>query len=81
MGSFIIPPITPITGTIRRQVFEYSAGKVIYSGEEFQSAAVAATTWVVKKYFYSGSDLIDVQVITGAWTNRAALAWKSAGGD
>lgn len=64
-----------------RSLMEYIAGKLVYTGTNIQTASVDATSWIIKKLFYTGNDVIDVQVLTGAWSNRAGLSWKSAGGD
>jgi hypothetical protein len=76
-GSNFYKTITTDTRTL----MEYSAGKLIYSGTNSQSVSVGDATWVIKKLFYTGNDLVDVQVLTGSWSGRAALSWKSQGGD
>lgn len=71
--------------TTKRVILDYDGrtdSNPVYVGKASQSTLVAATTWEVLKLFYDGSGrLVDSQVITGSWTGRAALAWKSSGGD
>ncbi|MGH7425733.1 MAG: hypothetical protein ACREJP_06155, partial [Candidatus Methylomirabilales bacterium] len=57
-------------------------GNPVYVGTAVQTLSTAGTTWVVKKLFYDTLNrLIDSQVLVGVWNDRAALAWKTAGGN
>jgi hypothetical protein len=40
--------------------FEYSSGLVLYAGYAPPTAAESDSAWVVKKYFYSGTDVVKV---------------------
>lgn len=66
-----------------RKLFEYDAdGNVIYMGLNEQDKSINDSDWTVKKFFYdTDGNVIDIQVLTGSWSNRASLSWKSAGGD
>ncbi len=64
-----------------RTIIEYSGGKATYVGINSQSALLADSTWNIKKFFYSGDDLIDSQNLVGSWNNRVTLPWRSAAGD
>lgn len=77
-------PVAP--GLVTRSVFDFTGSPdgstPVYIGTNLQTALVADTTWVVKKFFFDGSNRVtDIQVITGSWTGRASLAWRTAGGD
>lgn len=68
-----------------RTLIDYAGrvdGNPVYVGKNLQSAAIGAATWSIQKLFYDAlGNLLDAQVLTGAWTGRAALAWKPVGGD
>ncbi len=68
-----------------RTILDYDGrtdGNAVYVGKNLQTVAVAAATWAIAKLFYDASgNLLDVQILIGAWTGRAALAWKAPGGD
>lgn len=75
-----IPSTVPIA--VFRTLVDYPAGTLVYMGQNAMTALIADTTWRIQKFFYNGSgDLVDAQVMEGAWTNRASLAWKPASGD
>lgn len=53
-------------------------GNIIYRGYNYANdAAEAATDWMILKYTYSAGDLVDVEKLAGAWSNRASLGWDS----
>lgn len=60
-----------------RQLIEWNAdGNPVYVGLNAQSAATSATTWVVRRITWDASgNPTDLQVLTGAWTQRSSLAW------
>lgn len=68
-----------------RKLLDYDVrldGNPVYVGTNLQTALIADATWTVQKLFYDITNrLIDAQVLTGTWTGRAALAWRTAGGD
>lgn len=76
---------TPPATAPQRTILDYDArvdANPVYVGTNAQTALVGAATWTVKKLFYdSTARLIDAQVLTGSWTGRAALGWRTAAGD
>lgn len=56
---------------------EYSSGDLIYKGSHWlHDAATSDENWEVWKYTWDGSDLTRIEgPLTGAWDDRAALAW------
>lgn len=64
-----------------REKYEYTnTSQVIYIGvHRDASATTADTSWTVIKFAYDAdtntAQLTDRQILTGAWDNRATLAW------
>ncbi|RPI56280.1 MAG: hypothetical protein EHM49_00695 [Deltaproteobacteria bacterium] len=56
--------------------FDYdSSGNILYKGEHTdQNASVDDVNWIISKYFYSGSMIIQVRVRTTSWTDRV-IGW------
>lgn len=49
----------------------------VYVGKATQGSALDATTWVIQKLTYDGSDRVTrAQVLTGAWADRTTLGWS-----
>ena len=69
----------------QRVLLDYAArvdGNPVYVGSNNQQAVVADATWAVQRLSYDvTSRLVDTQILYGSWTGRAALSWRSAGGD
>lgn len=69
----------------RRQQFDYyqpagaSTWEVRYIGSAVQGTASSAASWTVRRLSHSlfGGEarVTDIQTLTGAWDNRAALPW------
>lgn len=59
------------------QRMEYSGGNLLYRGlNTTHKTATSATSWYIWKYTFSGEDLVRIEgPLTGAWDNRASLAW------
>jgi len=58
------------------QLYEYSGSNLLYRGvNAVHGAAEAATTWVIQKYTYGANGITKIEKLTGAWSNRAGLAW------
>lgn len=56
----------------------YSTGKLIYSARnEDQAAATSDTDWLIKKFTWSGEDLIMIEELTGSVDNQASLSWRA----
>lgn len=68
-----------------RTILDYDGrtdGNPVYVGVNAQAALVGDATWYIKKLFYDASArLVDVQILIGAWSGRAALGWRTSGGD
>lgn len=67
---------------VKRGLTDYEArldydgsNNLIYSGKAPNATATSANSWTIQKLSYTGSNLTRVQVLTGAWDNRASLAW------
>lgn len=57
--------------------FEYDSSglKILYKGEHIQQdASVDDTNWIITKYYWSDSVLIQTRIRTTSWTNRA-VGW------
>lgn len=53
---------------------EYSGDNLIYLGKNStKGASTALTNWIIKKFTYSGTQIIQIQKARGAWDNRATL--------
>lgn len=59
--------------------FDYDVrtdGNPVYIGKAPQGTSTAAITWEVLKFTYDASNRATrIEVLTGAWDNRAALPW------
>lgn len=67
---------------VKRAITDYEvrmeydgSDNLIYAGKASQGAATSATSWTIQKLEYTSGNLTRVQVLTGAWDNRAALGW------
>lgn len=64
------------------QKFEYSAGQLIYQGESAAGTATSSAGWSIKKYTYSGNDLVDIKWAGGTtakinvWDDRATYTYS-----
>lgn len=64
------------------QAFEYSGDKIIYLGEAAPGSAKSAAAWAIKKFIYSGNDVIDILWANGQntktfiWDNRASYTYS-----
>jgi uncharacterized protein YkuJ len=62
--------------------FEYSGGVVVYAGYAPATAAESDSAWVIKKFSYSGSDVVKVTFANDSnsfnlsWDQRAAYSYK-----
>ena len=55
---------------------EYSSNDLIYFGQNVtHNAGTDSATWDITKFTYSGGDIVQVEVLTGAWDDRATLSW------
>lgn len=62
----------------RQKKFAYDAsGNLEYIGFHYDGDATTANEeWAVWKFSYTGDDLTSIEgPLTGAWDNRATLAW------
>lgn len=62
-----------------RKLIEWDANNLpVYVGLNDQAAATTATDWTIQRITWNSSGLpVDVQVLTGAWVDRAALGWTA----
>ena len=62
--------------------FEYSTGQVLYAGYAPATAAESDPMWVIKKYVYSGTDVVkivfadDSSNFNKIWSNRTSYTYK-----
>lgn len=84
-GGNPVPTASSTGASVQRKILDYDErtdGNPVYVGTNTQTALIAGTDWVIQKLFYDASSrLIDAQVLTGAWSGRAALSWRSAAGN
>jgi len=74
--------LPPSTENLYTNTYDYSAGKLIYSGRAAPGASKGSPVWQIKKYLYSGNDLVDIQWCDGdilydnIWNNRASYSYS-----
>lgn len=60
--------------------FDYGArtdGNPVYAARAVQGTADTSATWQIQRFTYDSlSRPIDIQVLTGAWADRATLGWS-----
>lgn len=61
---------------IGRTKFEYSTGSLIYQGVHASGNALTSDpNWEITKFTWDGTELVDRQILTGAWDDRVSLSW------
>jgi hypothetical protein len=61
---------------VKRTKIEYSSNNPIYKGYHLiTNASVDDPNWIITKFTYDGTDITDIQISEGSWTNRATLGW------
>lgn len=67
---------------LKRAVTDYEArmeydgsDNLVYVGKASQGTATSAGSWIIQKLEYSSGNLTRVQVLAGAWDDRATLGW------
>jgi hypothetical protein len=57
--------------------FEYSGGNLVYMGQHYEhGAATSADDWTVFKFTITSDGITQIEELTGAWDDRATLAWS-----
>lgn len=71
------PDLIALESYWRDQRLEYTSGLVDYIGRHHQHKAPTSNeNWAIWKFTWTGSDCIRIEgPLTGAWDNRASLAW------
>lgn len=61
----------------KQKRYDYTSGNLDYAGHHTSvTAATSDAEWRVYKYTWSGTNITRIQgPITGAWDDRATLAW------
>ena len=71
-------PNIPSMDTKGVTIMVYSDGKITYRGvHTSQDAATSDPSWECTKYTWTGTDLTQIEVLTGVWDNYSTLAWRS----
>lgn len=71
-------PNIPDVNRKGRLLIAYSGSDIEYIGKHtYIDAATTDPSWEITRLLYSGSDIVGVQKLTGAWDNRASLSWEA----
>lgn len=81
-GKAVNPATDEMLADIKRAVTDFetrmdydAGGNLMYAGKAPQGTATTGS-WVVQKMSYTSGNLTRVQVLTGAWDDRATLNWS-----
>ncbi len=66
-----------LKGYFKRRLFAYDASDLVeYIGYHYMpGAATDLSDWEIHRFSYTGNLVTDIQILPGAWDDRATLDW------